>query len=619
MNFDFWLLIRRGFLLFLLSLQLLAGPALPPLVPGGENLADFPDWIIDKRTTYNSIAFSPDGKTLASGSDDYTVKLWDTNERRLLHSFKGHYSGITSANFSPDGKTLVSASYDSTVKLWDTIERRLLHSFEGHKFAVNSVNFSPDGKMLASSSYDSTVKLWDTVERRLLHSFEENPSRIYPVSFSPDGKTLVSGSSDHTIKLWDIAQQRLLHTFEGHSGAVLSVSFSPDGNTLASASNDNTVKLWDTEQRRLLHTFEGHQAPVNSVNISSDGKTLISGSEDNTVKLWDTEQRRLLYTFEGHQDTVRAVSFSPDGKTLTSGSTDNTVKLWDVKTKKLLHTLIGGANGNWLSINETNKTFQRGDDGTLLLERNGNDLQPALPKSFDKTKVKPPKLRRERTAPITIASGETQDLTFEVTNTSPQTLYWPKIELAADSPFSRHSFPGEAPNTIAPGKTTRVHVKIGAHLDNPPKPEQRILKLRLVAPNQTASEWLEIPVQVNTPQLEITEASLLKDENIIKVRIDNKGTQGIRNTFYKLDPNLPGLTELDTQNAEGIIEPGSFIERSFSLPPDFEAPKDHQIKLDVRNAELPFMVWEFNPKLTLAKPPIWMYAGLALLAMLSAL
>lgn len=263
----------------------------------------------------------------------------------------------------------------------------------------------------------------------------------------------------------------------------------------------------------------------------------------------------------------RDVTFNTDGSLIASAAStnstalsdnDNSSKIWSIKDGTAVSTFIGGNNGVWLSYDSTGN-LARGDNGDLLLEKNGDSWVPALPKSFDKTKVKPPKLRRERTAPITIASGETQDLTFEVTNTSPQTLYWPKIELAADSPFSRHSFPGEAPNTIAPGKTTRVHTKIGAHLDNPPKPEQRILKLRLVAPNQTASNWLEIPVNVNTPQLEITEASLLKDENIIKVRIDNKGTQGIRNTFYKLDPNLPGLTELDTQNAEGIIEPAAAL------------------------------------------------------------
>ena len=386
------------------------------------------------------------------------------------------------------------------------------------------------------------------------------------------------------MEIWNFITKKAIKKFNDHKSEINSIKFSPNGKELALALSDGTIEILDLEENRKTHTFEGHSSPVSSISFNTDGSLIASAASTNSTALSDN---------------------------------DNSSKIWSIKDGTAVSTFIGGNNGVWMSYDSTGN-LARGDNGDLLLEKNGDSWVPALPKSFDKTKVKPPKLRRERTAPIEIASGETQDLTFEVTNTSQQTLYWPKIELAEDSPFSRYSFPGEAPNIIEPGKTTRIHTKIGAHTNNPPQPTQQILKLRLVAPNQTASEWLEIPVQVNTPQLEITEASLLKDENIIKVRIDNKGTQAINNTFYKLDLNLPDTPELDTQNAQGTIEPNSFIERSFSLPPDFKLPKNHQIKLDVRNAALPFMYWEFSPTLILPKPPIWMYAGLALLALLSA-
>jgi len=247
----------------------------------------------------------------------------------LAQTLSGHIDVVWSVAISPDGRTLASGSSDNTIKIWNLATGELIRTLSGHSNSVRSVAISPDGRTLSSGSRDKTIKIWNLATGELIRTLSSHSDRVRSVAISPDGRTLASGSDDKTIKIWNIATGELIRTLSGHSHWVNSVAISPDGRTLASGS-DETIKIWNLATGELIRTLSGYSDWVNSVAISPDGKTLASGSDDKTIKIWNLATGQLIRTLSGHSDWVGSVAISPDGRTLVSGSDDKTIKIWRV-------------------------------------------------------------------------------------------------------------------------------------------------------------------------------------------------------------------------------------------------------------------------------------------------
>jgi WD40 repeat protein len=344
-----------------------------------------------------SVAFSPDGQTLASASRDNTIILWDLADAahpvQLGPPLTGHTDEVFSVAFSPDGQTLASASRDNTIILWDLADPanpvQLGQPLTGHHEWVYAVAFNSDGQTLASASADNTAIIWELADRdnpvQMGKPLAAHTDDVYSVAFSPDGQTLASASYDHTILLWDLTDPanpiQLGPPLTAHTDLVYSVAFSPDGQTLASASNDQTIILWDLADPanpiQLGQPLAAHTDQVRSVAFSPDGQVIASGSKDNTIILWDLTDNshpiQMSPPLTAHTGRVRIVAFSPDGQTLASASDDRTVILWDLaasgKPNPLGHSLT--AHTDWVNsvaFSPDGQTLASGsDDQTIIL------------------------------------------------------------------------------------------------------------------------------------------------------------------------------------------------------------------------------------------------------------
>ena len=305
-----------------------------------EVTVDYPDGAQalprSKRRISGNIAYSPNGTRLAVAG---VVGIWlyDLATRQEVSLITGHTDRVASVAFSPDGNTIASGSYDSTVRLWNVSKNNQSYlrsglliwhratgintrTLTGHTNGVNSVAFSPDGNTIASGSYDDTVRLWDVNTGEHKRTLTGHTDGVLSVAFSPDGNTIAShGNWGPTVKLWDVATGINTRTLTAHTGWVNSVAFSPDGNTIA-GGDSHEVRLWNVNTGEHKRTFTGHKNLVRSVAFSPDGNTLASASDGGRVRLWDVNTGEHKRTLTAHKDSVGSVAFSPDGNTLVSGS-----------------------------------------------------------------------------------------------------------------------------------------------------------------------------------------------------------------------------------------------------------------------------------------------------------
>jgi WD40 repeat protein len=297
-----------------------------------------------------SVAFSPDGRYIASGGGDNLAKIWDTTISRYVDMPGRHSDSVRSVAFSHDGKYLASASDDKTVKIWEVASGRELYTLTGHTDSVYSVAFSPDGNLLASAGSDKTIKFWSLKDGRQVTSLDAGAA-VYSLAFNPDGMSLAYGCADQTIKIQKVDWGVYISYFpdprvlKGHHSVVSSVAFSPDGKTLASGSYDDTVKFWDVASGHELNTWNGWRYTVDAVAFSPDGRFVAAGGIEREVRLWDVAAGREIRKLDNAASylsaiwmdmnhvgpSIEAVAFSPDGRYLAAGVTNSRgVELWDL-------------------------------------------------------------------------------------------------------------------------------------------------------------------------------------------------------------------------------------------------------------------------------------------------
>jgi WD40 repeat protein/beta-lactamase regulating signal transducer with metallopeptidase domain len=303
------------------------------------------------QTLVRSVAYSPDGNTLAVADGPLdaggAVTLWDLAARKPKAVLDGHERGTVAVVFSPDGTTLASGSCDGAIRIWDVATGTCRHELSGLS-GITELAFSPDGRMLASAGEGNVVTLWDVETGAEAFRLTDLHSPVYSVAFSPDGTLLATGGgagdtrpgARSELKIWDVAKQKVVTTLEGHTGAVLSVCFSSDGLNLASGGLDETIRVWDVKSSSGRLTMGGLSSCVQALAFSPDGRLLAwSGRSDGLVSLRDVATGAEVVRFVGHGALVRGIAFTPDGTGLATGGDDRTIKLWDVPLSEASLTL----------------------------------------------------------------------------------------------------------------------------------------------------------------------------------------------------------------------------------------------------------------------------------------
>jgi WD40 repeat protein len=316
-------------------------------------------WQAHTDTTY-ALAFSPDGRSLVSGSWDDTIKQWDLESGALLWSGL-HTHGALSVAFAPDGSLLATGGNDATVRLWDLQSDVQVQTLP-HPSPILSVAWSSDGRLLASGDFEGCIRLWEiqkTQPATCVAVLAGHTNRVRGLAFAPDSSILASASWDWTVKLWETASGSLLQTLTGHTDRVNRVAWSPDGGTLASCGFDKTIWLWDVEQGHYRAALHGHTAGVNGLAFTPDSLSLLTGSEDGTMRVWDVETGQCIRIIQGHAASLFDIDWSPTGTQLVSGGTDTLVTIWEPANGKpplLLHGHSGvvfgvgwSPDGRWLA------------------------------------------------------------------------------------------------------------------------------------------------------------------------------------------------------------------------------------------------------------------------------
>jgi WD40 repeat protein/tRNA A-37 threonylcarbamoyl transferase component Bud32 len=297
----------------------------------------------ERDVSWTSVAFSADGRWVAAGSHDGLVRVWDrATAREFFSALTPTQAGVHGLTFcGRDGRILVAATADNTVLGWYTNSGIPAFTLRGHERAVTAVGCSPDGRRLVSGSLDRTVKLWDLTRRDDDLTLLPANQGVTGVAFSPDGRRLAAATRDKAVKAWDVASGKTVFRVVRLPAPLNSLAFHPDGGQLAGAGRDGTVRLWEVPGGRERRCLRGHRGPVHAVAYRPDGRRLASAGQDGVTRVWDAAAGREVLTLDGHGGPVHAVAFSPDGSHLATAGEGGVTRVWEVATGREVRALDG--------------------------------------------------------------------------------------------------------------------------------------------------------------------------------------------------------------------------------------------------------------------------------------
>lgn len=334
------------------------------------------------------VAYSPNGKIIASNSGDSFIRLRSSKSGEIVRTINTQFGAIQKLIYGENNIIIVVGSEDNSIRLMDTQSGKVIKTLSGHIKKVTSIAYSSTNKVIAFGAEDNSIRLWDTQTGKILFILKGHQGKVNSLSFSPKEKLITSGSEDKTLRLWNFQSGELIRTLKGHSEAINTVSFSPDGKFISSGSSDMSIKLWSVEPNKTdqpFKTLNGHSDEIMKITYSPDGKLIASGSKDETIRFWNTKSGKNEKILNGQFVEVSTLSYSPDGMTIALGSQDGTIRFWSTVINENISSFNSNSGSIYsLTYNPTGRIGVAGSDYAIQIWLDSNkDLRKNMVRRKD--------------------------------------------------------------------------------------------------------------------------------------------------------------------------------------------------------------------------------------------